>query len=220
MTSVFIYFANFTTLYSVLLGLLAFVMYHKCGQVVRVFCIYLLVAGSIDLVSFSFAESGLNNLVFFHLFTLMELGLLGVFFSLILKMLQVSFEVIYLIYLLLAGAVFNSVFIQPIDSFSTYSTTTVSIIVIAGCIYVFFKMLDEQSEDLSLVTKWFLSGLFIYHMGSVVVLLTADLLMTVDSEVQIIIWIIRTFIILLSKIVFTIGLVLAVKQRKKLLGYG
>jgi len=220
MTSVFLYFANFTTAYSILLGVLGLLIYFKSSHSARVFCTYLFVAGSIELVSFSFADSGINNLVFFHLFTFMELGLIGVFFSLIFRRLKVSFDIMYLVYPFLVLVILNSVFVQSIDSFSTYSSTVVSIAIIIGCIFIFSRLLERDLGRDSKAVRWILSGLFIYHMGSIVVSLNADLLMNVDSDVQIIIWIIRTFIILLSKVLFTIGLLQEAKHRSKVLSYG
>lgn len=220
MASVFVNFANFTTVYSVVLGILALLLYFKGRRLTRVFCIYLSVAASIDLVACSFAESGMNNLVFFHLFTFMELGLLGVFFSHVLKKLQVRFNIMDVILPFLAMIILNSLFVQSIDSFSTYSTTAVSIAIIVGCIFTFLKILDDGSDHDNKVIRWFLSGLFIYHMGSVVVLLTADLLLQLDTEVQVIIWIIRTFVVLLSKILFTSGILLEAKYLKKTPSYG
>lgn len=182
------------------------IYYAKLDHVFQIFALYLIVSGSFDLVSNAMADMGQNNLMYLHLFTLVELILLGSFFRSISRRIS-SNQVWKMIFtVLIFGVVGNSLFIQSLGKFNSYSSTACSIFILFTCVWYFTQSLSERVTRRVRSIHWIVVGLFIYHSVSMVIMIFSNLLLQLESDGKAAIWITRAIIIVITKLLFIIAL--------------
>jgi len=194
-----------TIIYSGVLVLFALVIFGRLDKSSKVFSIYLILAGITELVSNFYGREFGTNLVFLHLFSLIEMTVLGIFFIIIFNKLKIVFSTQIVVICAVMFIVLNTIFIQPIDMINTYSATLVSMILIFFSVKTFVHLLNTSGKIYQ-SDKWLIFGIFIYHMTSIIIMFSANLLFTLEVEPQIIIWTLRALILFFTKVIFTYAL--------------
>jgi hypothetical protein len=165
-----------------------------------VFVLWILASASIDAVSIFMAKYSIHNIYLIHVHSLIEYGLLIVFFDKLFTKAGKKSPIIML-YPGLALILFNSVFIQKIDTFNSYSLTAISFVVVLLCIYYFYVLSDlNYTLDKKLFLSITVGSVFILHTSSLIPLLFSNFLLNAKSENEIVIWLLRALIILIIKI--------------------
>lgn len=193
---------EYTSYFAVVIAILCLIYYRQLDYAFQIFALYLIVSGSFDIVSNELADKGQNNLMYLHLFTLIELILLGSFFMSISRRISSNYVWKGTFTLLIFGVVCNSLWIQSLGKFNSYSATACSMFVVCTCVYYFIQSLSQQVTDKERSIKWIVVGLFIYHSAAMVIMIFSNLLLQLESDGKAAIWITRAFIIVLTKLLF------------------
>ena len=194
--------ANITIILSSLLAIVLIVKYSKLNSSLKLVAIYIIGSASIDIVSTAFYEIQESNLLFLHLFTLFEIIVVSKLFQLLYRRLNSTLKIEFIAILVVIFVIFNSIFLQSLTEFNTYSSAVVSFVILGFCIYYFSLILENKIENYQfLVLKWFIYTLFFYHSISLIVMLLGNLINTMDKEFQVYIWTFRIIIILATKVV-------------------
>lgn len=216
MIELFDKFAYLVVFFSAALSFLSIIYYNRINKLYCSFYAYLFVGGVVDLCSLITGEKGHNNLWFFHIFAFFELLLLSLFFEKISKELGHKNKLGWIYIPCLLFIIFNSIYIQPLDKYNSYSATLVSFVLIVFSV-VIFRYLIEYSGAHYGRFKYAVGGILLYHMTSIVILSSANLMMVYDEDSQLAIWVVRAMIILVTKLMFLYVLFLNIKSNKKML---
>ncbi len=194
--------ANVAVAVSFLLATVALYNFNRFNNILKLVSIYLVASAGIDLVSLMFALNGLPNLIFFHLFTLFEFIVLSVIFNAIFVEYDKKQWVKKLCYPVAALIVVNTAILQDFTSYNSISGTITSVLIIFYSIYYFYLLVDSSSVDeQSKLIKWFIICVFIYHSFTLIILLFSNQMVDISKETQAVVWILRSIVILLSKLV-------------------
>lgn len=191
---------------SIITSLLIVVIYTKLNIPNQLFCISLILSTVVELFAMSWANLGKNNLIFFHINTLLEFTLLTLFFSSLF-----SFKSRGILWWILGlGMTFivsNTLIVQPIYIMNTISLTALSIYFIGCTLYYFYKNIDQEDfQEQKKFTNYAVTSIFVVHSLSMMVMLFGNYLMTSTSIIQDAIWILRASVTLIVKLLILIQL--------------
>jgi hypothetical protein len=122
------------------------------------------------------AEISDNNLPLLHLCTLGELTIWMFFFRELTKSRQIQRFQQYAWLGLVALVVANTVFLQPLDTFNSYSKTLVQLIIMVLCLQYEFKFVDteEIAEKKDKSFQWVNRATLLYYGGSMFVFMFSE----------------------------------------------
>ncbi|QEC77567.1 hypothetical protein [Mucilaginibacter ginsenosidivorax] len=129
--------------------------------------LYLLFAGITDVVERILGVHHVNNLPLLHFYTIVEYLFIVRYFQLILntsssklfKISLIAFPVL---------SILDFIFIQDIHQYNSYPRPIAAIIIIAFCVYYFFRYSENEikSHWFSVPSNWISAGLMIYFSSS------------------------------------------------------
>lgn len=176
------------------------------GYAFAIFCLFLL-SGITQLGITLLAESGINNLPFFHVHTVLEFSLLIWFFIGLIR----SKTATRYLYVLGAGflvfAVVNTLVFQSLFSFNSYARSIEAILVIALCFAWFGQQFRTDLLSYKDPGLWFVTGLFVYFSSSFVLFIISNLSLSLDKYFDWVMWNIHATVVLIMYGLFTIGFV-------------
>ena len=189
---------------SAILAVLLIFRFPRLNKTLKVVGVYLIVSAAIDIVSTSMFFKQENNLKFLHLFTLFEIVIIGHLFKLVFAQLKSAFNPYYVIIPSTLFVLINTLFIQNIESYNSYSALMTSVVIMTFCIYFFLLILDFETQNQHFITlKWFVTCLFILHSISLIVMLFGNMFHDISVEAQSYVWSFRSIVILSTKIILT-----------------
>jgi hypothetical protein len=198
---------NSVQIVSAMIAVIGLLIFIKLTRPLQIFVVYLIVAACTELLSFVFANKSMPNLYFLHAFTLMEFWFITIFFHDIVKSISNRVSLYSILFLGQFAIITNSIIIQGVHEFNTYSASFVSIIIILMSLMYFYSILDNIEEKIEQKTiKWFVIGLFFYHCVSLIVLIFSNQVISSTERTQTIIWTARVAIILSTKLIFFFAL--------------
>lgn len=202
MLNLFDNIATVTTILSSLLAILLIIKYYTLNSSLKLVAVYLIGSAAIDIVSSAFFEIQESNLKFLHLFALFEIIVISKIFQLSYWNFKSHLKIEFIGIPVALFVILNTIFLQDLTIYNTYSLALVSIVILGYCIYYFFLLLDFNDSNFEfIVLKWFIYTLFFYHSISLIIMFLGNLLKTIDTESQVYIWLFRVFIILASKVI-------------------
>ncbi len=201
MVELYLTFSKFVIYMSALLAALSIYFYSKLDATLKVFVWYLVVSGLVDVSADYIANTYDNNLHILHLFTILEISILGWFFSKIIKSLGSNIPIRAISAFIVLLCIANSLFLQPLDTFNSYSSTLVSVTLIVFCVITFYILLDHSARDYFYI-KGIVAGILIYQMPTFLVLSSANIQMDLSQESVTVLWLSRAIFILISKLIF------------------
>ena len=201
MVEIFKEYSSYVMYFSMLLALVSLIFYWKFDKALKYFAIYLIMGGCIEYLALEFAKRLGHNLFLLHLYTILEFIILSAFFKVIFDQLGSKFSMLKFTILVVLLCILNSIFIQPIEGFNSYATTLVGLILIVYSIYTFYLLLDKTDTSLRSI-KWLVGGVFVYQMTSFIILASANILINITTDSDVILWMLRAFIILITKMIF------------------
>jgi len=158
-----------------------------------------------------------NNLPGLHLFTILQFILLVLFFSRVLQEYLVDFlwKLVLIIGSLLILA--NSIFIQSIFTFNSYSKTVVELAIILASISYFVKlMLSDKIKDHNVVLTYFVTAVFVNASVSILIHLFSNSIMQMEQEFLTQLWNVRTMVNILTQFIILYGIYLVITRERKL----
>ena len=189
---------------SILLSIVLLYKFNYLPILLKVVGIYIIVGASIDVVSTALYHEQENNLKFLHLFTLFEFVIISYLFSKLFSLLNSKVNIQYLAIPATVFIIINAFLIQGINSLNSFSSVLSSILIIGFCIHFFFLILEVEGKSIQYFTiKWFIICLFFYHSTSLIVMLFGGIIQDISRDIQIYIWLFRSVVILVTKIILS-----------------
>jgi hypothetical protein len=203
----YLYYMSYVVPCTILFPLgVAGLRYTSIDIKLRLIFYYLLLSFFFNSVTTVLAESGQNNLPLFHLFTLLE-GVILLFFyreSMADCLNRRLFRVIVCAYI--CFCIINSLFIQDLHSFNTYSRFAEALLIISFSLYYFYTTLEIKmpgqwySDPLIMINI----GLLIYFSSSLFLFLFSEVLLS-NRQINILAWVIHATLVMIMYILFGIG---------------
>lgn len=193
----------------VFLPLLIAVGYYK-GYVpeFRYITWYLVVAVITQVLSFTFWKLNKNNYPILHIYTLLEYFILLRFYSQILKdfIPKIIFTILLSAFLLFS--MLDSVFIESIFSFNTYSRSIEALILITLSVCWFLRIVSETEEEKTRLkgVNYFIFGFFIYFSSSIILFSYSSYVAKLAINARMNVWTIHTLLVVQLYILITVGL--------------
>ena len=154
-----------------------FFSYYSCTKEMRILFLYLIISILVDIVSLLLALADINNMVLFHVYTLLEYSFLIIVFSCwqknnaLAKALRISIPVFVLISM---GA---KIFLEDPLRYDNFSSSFESSILATVSAYTLLKLVGENLESLFTMPRFWVSlavliyftgNLFTFALGSVI----------------------------------------------------
>jgi hypothetical protein len=184
----------------------AFVNYHFFKLPQKILLWLLILSGVINAICTTLAYFYIPNLVFFHIFSIVEFDLLSIFYMLVFdrKWYKVFIPVITIFTVL---GVINMVFIQNGSQFNSYTNSVSSIIII---IYSLLFLTKQNNTDVEVSwgtnsLNWINTGILVYHASNLFIFLFSNHLLKVDPGLVSKVWMIHDTILILEYVLFAIG---------------
>lgn len=212
-----LYLLRSPALVGIISGLLFLIYYKSFSIPVKIIGWYIIFTFSIELWGNYLASLGKNNLVCLHVFTLGQLIFSIYFFKTIFNVLNAHFIKNWHIGLLVTAVFLNSILIQPIDTYNSYSKTFTQFIIIILCVlaYQLFTIRTYQYEHKKTI-KIFISALLLSCSASLTLYLFSEQIMQMNEEVQRKIWKVNVISNLVTQVLYLWGIVHVLTTKKKL----
>ncbi len=186
---------------SIILSGLVILKFKELNGYLKYYGIWILIGTFIELSSHVLVNFHIPNLFLFHLNALFEFVLLVFFFNVLFTDIGDK-GVKFILWPGVVAICFNSIFVQQPDTFNSYSMTLISLGTIVLGVYYFIRLSDiEMSLDKKLLRMFMVGSVLITHSSNMIPVLFGNYLLTVDTNTQMIVWILRACIILVVKIV-------------------
>jgi hypothetical protein len=169
---------------------------------------YLTIAVCTHLVSFTLWKMKIPNLYILHIYTLAEYLILLRYYFLLLK----GFIPAYVFYFLAIAfplfAITDSLVIETLHSFNTYSRSVEALVFIFLSVSWFVKAVSdtENNETNKQPLNYIAGGLLIYFAGSIILFSFLDMINEFVFRFMMNVWSIHTFLLVILYILITIGL--------------
>lgn len=186
--------------------IVAICLYRNITQPMKAILLYLCVA-----VVFNYAatiSSHSNNLPLLHIYTVVELLLVIRFYFLILPDKRMKKAVIILSILFSSWAIINSLLVQNIYGFNSYSRATEALImIIFGMLYIIHTAKDDSNEEWSHKPEnWVNAGLLLYFSGALFQFAFSNIVSAHAPVVfKMAIWDIHATFVLIMYLLFTVA---------------
>jgi len=187
-----------------LVSLLILIDFKKLPVFFRLLALFYIGSASIDLINHSFAVSGLNNLLFVHLFTFIEFCTMTLFFREVSKMHNSRLNFELLIWPGLIFIILNTLFIQGLDMFSSYSASMVAAMVIVLSVRFLYHTMDSEPSHQLTLSKKVIGLLLVYYSISLVVITFSNEMLSIPREWQNGVWFIRSIVLLVFRVMIGI----------------
>jgi hypothetical protein len=203
----YLYYISYVVPGTILFPLsVAVLRYASIDMKLRIIFYYLLLSFFFNSVTTVLAESGQNNLPLFHLFTLLE----GVLLLLFYRECLANYLRRNLFWFIMAGylcfCLMNSLFIQHVFSFNTYSRFVEALMIISFSLYYLYTTLETKEPG-----QWYTDpliminiGLLVYFSSSLFLFLFSDVLLS-NRQINILAWVIHATLVMIMYILFGIG---------------
>jgi hypothetical protein len=174
----------------------------------RVFFYYLLIAFATHLLSYLLWKLKVNNYPVMHVYTVAEYLVLLWFFQLLLNIFLHRQVFITLMIIFPAFSVINSIFIEPVHSFNSYSRSIEALIFIFLSVCWFVKTVSEEDSRPPGNTAYYyiVSGLLVYFSGSLVLFSFGAYIETFTLRFRVNIWLLHTLLLTILYLLLTAGL--------------
>lgn len=197
-------FSNITIGLTITTGVISFFLYPFVDKRLKLLCLYFMMAGIIEIYIFSLPK-GKNNLYLYHIYTFFEFLLLVKTFHFVFYKKKVQFNMNIILYPVLIMFMLNSLFVQKIDSYNSYSNILASLIILAFCVFYFYLILDGTKGNIKTESaiKWIITAVFLYHITMIIFNLFSNFLIEYsESNSYIEIWFFRVLILLGLRLIF------------------
>lgn len=185
---------------SIILGGLTIYRWRDFTGYLRYYTLWIINGAVMEILSKYLADNGISNLFLFHINALSEFVLLVLFFDILYK--NSGFKGIR--FVLIPGVmliVFNSLYVQTVDSFNSYTLTAISFGVVLLSIDYYIRLIDvEISADRKMFKMIVVGSIFILHISNLVPILFSNYLLNIVGSTQIIVWLLRACVVLIVKI--------------------
>ncbi len=196
---------------SMLTALVFIARSSRFTELVRRFGFYIVIGALFELYSYwlVFVRGHKdNNLYLLHIFTLIEFVLIAWFFGKLFELFQLKLNSRLIISIGVVLIVLNSVFLQPLEVYNSFSRTAVQLCFLACC-FVGFYLFTQRNytfEDRGVV-KSILIALLIKYSGSLFLYLFSNQIVDLPAQTQVKIWLINPSLNFLAQMIILVALI-------------
>jgi hypothetical protein len=179
------YLIHFTSFLIFLPTLIGLYLFKKLIKEFQVLTIYLFLFGLVELSNYILGQQQIKTIFILHLFIPVEFMFLAYIFQLNFDNWLSKKIVILIIFFFTLLSILNSIFLQSIDSFPSYTRYLESILLILLSLTYFYQVFTELKVEKLWEEGmfWFSTGLLIYYSGTMILYLSSNYLMkTVDMK--------------------------------------
>lgn len=149
----------------------------------RVLCWYLLAETCILTASSVLAHYKLPNTALYHGATLVETVLLLLFFHRVFRNRSITWYIKVLMVLFPVLAVLNTLLLQPLNSFNSYTITLQYALIILFCFTYWWQFQEEMAGSWGQQPlNWIISGMLLYFSGSFILFAFSNYIITHFSK--------------------------------------
>jgi hypothetical protein len=174
----------------------------------RIICYYLFWVCAIQAASFHLWKARTNNLPLLHLYVFIEILLLSLFYCHVLGRHYPRRLFIMITGGVLTLALLNTLFVQHIFHFNTYTKAIESLLFICLSFAWYNKMILDPGTDTAYTNAvtWMVTGFLIYFTGSLLLFVFSSQLMTLEKKLRLIAWNINTVLSVILYLLLWAGL--------------
>jgi hypothetical protein len=169
---------------------------------------YLVLSTATQALSFAFWKVSINNYLIVHIYTILEYLVLLWFYSQILKgfIPKIAFAALFIAFPLFS--ILDSIFIEDIYTYNTYSRSIEALVFIFLSISWFVKIVaeDEVTREQSTAINYINAGLLIYFAGSITLFAYNSYIEEMKIALRTNVWLIHTVLATQLYILIAIGL--------------
>lgn len=184
--------------------IIAIFSYRHFNPGLRVLCIHLFIACTVEVISYIWMKQKWNNLPFLHFYTISEFILLYLFYDIffgntfpkrLLRGIAISFVLF---------SVINSLFIQNIFEFNSYARGLEALLLIILSLLCFYKISISPQDTGGI--PWINAGILVYFSGGLTLFILSNYILPFSNSINTLIWAIHSFLSIFLYIVISIGL--------------
>lgn len=201
---------------SFFLSLFVLLQYRALPSVLKIFGLYLIFSFCTEIITTSMMWAGRNNLIYIHCFTLIEFWVLTLFFK---ECNKYHPSILPYHFILMGGAlviILNSIFVQPLYEFNSYTASMVGWIVILYIIRFLYHTMDLEANHTLSTVKKLVVWMLVYYAATAVVLAFSNEMLGIPKDWQRAVWLVRSFILLMVRIGFGYVLIGYILRNKNL----
>ncbi|WP_045114865.1 hypothetical protein [Microscilla marina] len=199
--------ANVSVASILLPAILAIILFKKQTLPLKILSILLWVGVLVEIVARTLAIYKLPNLPALHVYVVIEFALLAWMYQLYLHKTYARYVIPVIIIAFTIFSIINSLFIQSIYTFNTYSRPISNLLLIIFALSYFYKMLRELKVRYleKAPMFWVNTGILIYFSGSLFLFIFSNYIVS-DKGLLLLMWNIHSFLNIIHNIFYTIGL--------------
>ncbi|MCB0651630.1 MAG: hypothetical protein KDC85_10180 [Saprospiraceae bacterium] len=195
---------------SILTALVFLLKNRGFSILVRRFGAYVVAVALFELLSYSLVfvfQNSNNNLYLLHLYTLVEFVLIGLFFAKLFDLFEWKMPFGLIIFIGSILIILNSIFIQPLDEYNSFSRTPVQLVFMLGCFaaFYFFTHRNYPYADRGMV-KMFLIALLLKYSGSLFLYLFGNQISLLQIETQKALWLVNASLNFIAQVIILIAI--------------
>lgn len=187
---------------------LAFTHFKRYTLRLKIISFYLVLSAVTQAVSFMLWKKSVNNFPILHAYTVLEYLVLLWFYSHILKgfIPKTAFAALFIAFPLFS--IFDSIFLEDIYTYNTYSRSIEALIFIFLSISWFVKIVaeDEATREQGIAINYINAGLLIYFAGSITLFAYNSYIEEMKITLRTNVWLIHTVLATQLYILIAIGL--------------
>lgn len=203
------YVLNFCSTFIPLIPLIIGLIYRQRDYPVRKYLLYLVgLSAIIQIASLIQSKFIAENYILFHIYTPLEFIIISQIYKIWLSKFWGKSIFDYLAVLFVAFSIYNSLFLQPVNTFNTYSILTSSTIIILLAISYFYFVLTTVSLGPlhNSPPFWINSSLLLYYSGAFLVLGFGQLIAEQSKEFALLIWNFHSVFNIIHYLLFAVAL--------------
>lgn len=187
---------------------MALAKYRVAPLPLRTILVYLIIAGITNGVAAALAFHHTNNLPLLHIYTIIELIVLGTFFYQLFNNQVVKKWVLVVIGLFSLFCIINLSFIQHLYSFNTYTRSLEAIILIVFSALYFYLQINRNTWTRwsDKPETWIVIGIMLYFSSALIQFSFSNIVSKrVSFNTKMIIWNIHASLVLIMYLLFAAG---------------
>jgi hypothetical protein len=182
--------------------------YRYLEKSLKVIVLYLTVAGVVNAIAALLAFHHVRNLPLLHIYTILELICLGVFFYFIFDSKVMGRWLLAVTFIISVFCIVNFLFLQSIYSFNSYTRPLEAIVLIAFAAFYFFIQASRNtvSRWTDQPENWMVTGIVFYFSSALAQFSFSNVVSATTSfDTKMVIWNIHATLVLLMYLLFTVG---------------
>lgn len=195
---------------SVTTAIVSMYLYKYANKKEKVFIYYIIAIGFFELFAIVLLKimSDGNNLPGLHLYTLFQFVLLTLFFNACLKELSSRFKYKWVLAIGVIGIIANSLFVQSIFTYNSYSKSAVELYVIIMSLVLFTLFLkDKTNEQVNMkASVSFVSAVFLQSAVSIILYIYSNDIMEMKASLRDLLFYLRIVINYISLFMILFGM--------------